>query len=199
MRRTGVLAGPLLVPALREGRPTAAVIASRHPEVVEEAAEMLSTPKLRVYRSRDPVGVELSASLAELAVLACGMADALGLGATARGLVVVRAVRELGRLIQAVGGDPMTATGLAGLGDVLVRGSDASSDAYRLGIALAKGSAPEQKTVASLEQTAARLSALVRKHKVRAYVFEALASLFRDKVLPSTLVEQLMTIPVLDE
>jgi glycerol-3-phosphate dehydrogenase (NAD(P)+) len=199
VRRVGVLAGPLLVAALRHGRPTAAVIASRHPEVVAEFAETLSTPKLRVYRSRDPVGVELSASLVELAVLGCAMADALALGAAARALVIVRAVREMGRLVHAVGGDPNTANGLAGLGDILVRSVDETAPAYKLGTQLAKGDTADPAALASLEHTAARLEALNRAHKVSANLFEAVAALLRDKLTPGVLVERLMTIRVLDE
>jgi glycerol-3-phosphate dehydrogenase (NAD(P)+) len=199
VRRTGVLAGPLLVGSLREGRPTAAVIASRHPEVVEEFAEALSTPKLRVYRSRDPIGVELCGSLVELALLGCGAVDTLALGAAARTLLVVRAVRELGRLVQVVGGDPVTATGLAGLGDILVRGVDDSSSAYRLGAALAKGDEIDPAAMSSLQQTARRLSALKVGQKASARLFDGLASFVRDRVPPGDLIEQLMTVPVLDE
>jgi glycerol-3-phosphate dehydrogenase len=202
VRRTGVLAGPLLITALRQGTPTAAVIASQHPEVVAEFSEALSTPRLRVYRSRDPIGVELSASIAELAVLGCGMADGLKLGAPARALVVVRAVRELGRLVQALGGDPLSATGLAGLGDVLVRGADDSVSAYRLGIALVTGAEPDARALQALEETAARVNTVTRNTGVRAHLFEGLAAYLgspRDKMSPAALVEQLMTIRVLDE
>jgi glycerol-3-phosphate dehydrogenase len=202
VRRTGVLAGPLLISALRQGTPTAAVIASHHPEVVAEFSEALSTPRLRVYRSRDPIGVELSASLAELAVLGCGMADGLKLGAPARALVMVRAVRELGRLVHALGGDPVTATGLAGLGDILVRGADDSVPAYRLGVALVTGAEPDARALQSLEETSARLKTINRDYGVRAHLFEGLAAYLsspRDKMSPAALVEQLMTIRVLDE
>ena len=199
VRRTGVLAGPLLVSALRGGRPTAAVIASRHPEVVEEFADALSTPRLRVYRSRDPLGVELCASLAELAVLACGMSDALELGAAARALLIVRCVRELGRIMTAVGGDPVTATGLAGLGDILVRSVDDTALSYQVGRKLALGGAAEGPALEVLRGTAVRLAALNKAHRVSAHVFEGLAALLGGKIAPSALVEQLMTVRVLDE
>ncbi len=199
VRRTGVLAGPLLVPALRAGRPTAAVIASRHPEVVDEFSAALSTPKLRVYRSRDAIGVELCASLAELAVLACGIADALELGAPARALLIVRMVRELGRMVTALGGETVTATGLAGLGDILVRGADDSAPAYQAGRKLAVGQAPEPAVLEVLRGTAARLGALTKAHRVSAHVFDGLAALLAGKIAAAALVEQLMTVRVLDE
>jgi glycerol-3-phosphate dehydrogenase (NAD(P)+) len=199
VRRTGVLAGPLLVPALRAGRPTAAVIASRHPEVVDEFSAVLSTPRMRVYRSHDPSGVELCASLAELSVLACGVADALQVGAPARALLIVRMVRELGRMVTAVGGDVVTATGLAGLGDILVRGADDTANAYQIGRKIALGQAPEPATLEVLRATAARLAANNLHKRVSAHVFEGLAALLANKVTPAVLVEQLMTVRVLDE
>lgn len=199
VRRTGVLGGPLLVSALRKGTPTAAVIASRHPEVVDEFAELLSTPRLRVYRSRDPIGIELAASLAELAVLGCGIADALLLGAPARALLVVRAVRELGRLVEANGGDPLTATGLGGLGDILVRGADASAAAYRVGRALALGEVADQAALEELRATAALLVSLNPGERVSAHLFHGLGALLAGKATATELLDRLMSMRVLDE
>ena len=199
VRRTGVLAGPLLISALRKGSPTAAVIASRHPEVVEEFSEALSTPRLRVYRSRDPVGVALSASLSELAVLACGVADAMKLGAAARALLVVRAVREISRLVQYVGGEAITATGLAGLGDLLVRGADTTSPSYRVGHALIAKEEVDALALADLKHTADSLRALDPARRVSAHLFTGVAALLDGNTTAEVLVDQLMSIKVLDE
>lgn len=198
-RRVGVLAGPLLVSALRAGTPTAAVIASHHPEVTEEFASALSTKHLRVYRSRDAEGVELCASLTELAVVACAMVDALALGAPARALVITRAVRELGRLVALLGGDPLTANGLAGLGDLLVRSVDPTTPSYQVGVALAKGGDIDPSTLDSMKRTAARLDQLNPGKKVSAHVFHGVAAALTDGVEPATLIEKLMSIRVLDE
>jgi glycerol-3-phosphate dehydrogenase len=199
VRRVGVLAGPLLTSALRQGTPTAAVIASHHPEVIEEFADALSTPHLRVYRSHDPTGVEICASLSELAVLACAMVDALQLGAAARALVVVRTVRELGRLVQALGGEPITATGLAGLGDIMVRGADESAPPYQLGHALATGGTPDPDTLEALRKTAMRLGQLNPGQRTSAHIFHGVAALLIDAVAPAALIEKLMSVRVLDE
>ncbi len=199
VRRVGVLAGPLLVSALRAGTPTAAVIASHHPEVTEEFAVALSTRSLRVYRSRDAEGVELCASLSELAVVACAMVDALSLGAPARALLVTRAIRELGRLVELIGGEPATANGLAGLGDLLVRGADPTTPPNQKGVALATGGTLDPATLASLERTAARLEILNSGKKVSAHVFHGIAAALTERVDPAMLIGQLMSIRVLDE
>src|SRR5205085_11851794 len=111
VRRLGVLAGPIGAADLSAGRPTAAVVASRHPEVVEGFTAALSTPRLRVYRGRDPLGVEVAQSLVDLVAFACGLTAGLGFGEATRSLLIVRSVRELGRVITSLGGEEQTAGG----------------------------------------------------------------------------------------
>jgi glycerol-3-phosphate dehydrogenase (NAD(P)+) len=198
--RIGVLAGPMSPADLIAGRPTAAVVASRHPEVVDEFAAALSTPKLRVYRGHDPLGVELASTLPDLVALGWGLSAALGFGGTTRAVLLVRAVRELGRLIHALGGDPITASGLAGLGDMLVRGGDLESAAFKYGAALAGAARPTPPPeVAAIIDNAAAIRALARSHKVAVHIFEGLADLVEGKVAASDLVGRLMTLPVLDD
>jgi glycerol-3-phosphate dehydrogenase (NAD(P)+) len=199
VRRLGVVAGPLAAVDLAEGLPTATVVASRHPEVVEEFAALLSTPHLRTYRSRDPLGVELASGLSDVIALACGLSDALGFGAPTRGLMVVRAVRELGRIIGALGGEPATASGLAGLGDILARGADRNSEAYRFGAALAAGGGERTPYVEELLHTNRVARGLARRHGEELHLIEGLADLIDGKVGTRELVERLMSVPVLDD
>jgi glycerol-3-phosphate dehydrogenase (NAD(P)+) len=196
VRRIGVLAGPLDAGELRAGRPGAAVVASRHPEVVDEFAAALSTPKLRVYRSRDPIGVELARSAVDVALVACGLADALELGDGARAVLLTRAVRELERLIAAAGGERSSASGLAGLGELLIRAARRDDAAFQLGRALAAQSAaaPDE-----LRATARALRTLAEKKRVQAHIFRGIALLVEGALAPKNLVEQLMTVPVLDD
>ena len=198
--RVGVIGGPLSPADLIAGRPTAAVIASRHPEVVEEFATALSTPKLRLYRGRDPLGVELASTLPDLVALGWGLSSALGFGPNTRAVLLVRAVRELGRLAQALGGDPITASGLAGLGDMLVRGSDTEGAAFKYGAQLA-GAAPvtPPPELDDTLENARAIRALARSHRVRVHIFEGLADLIDGKLPAADLVGRLMTLPVLDD
>jgi glycerol-3-phosphate dehydrogenase (NAD(P)+) len=200
VRRIGVLAGPFGAADLRDGRPAAAVIASRHPEVVDEFAAALSTPKLRVYRGRDPVGAEIASSLADLVSLGCGLVDGLGFGEVTRSVMIVRALRELGRIIGARGGEPATATGLAGLGDVLGRLRDADGEPYRYGRALAAGGAePPPPSVAELMETARALRQLTVGRRVQANILDGFAQLAAGEVAPAELLARLMALPVLDD
>jgi glycerol-3-phosphate dehydrogenase (NAD(P)+) len=198
--RVGVLGGPLSPADLAAGRPTAAVVASRHPEVVVEFAAGLSTPKLRVYRGHDPLGVELASTLPELVAMGWGVASALGFSATTRAVLLVRAVRELGRLIHALGGDATTASGLAGLGDMLVRGSDHQGPAFQYGAALAGAGRPAAPPeLAAVVDNARAIRQLASDHKVAVHIFHGLADLLDGQLAAGDLVARLMTLPVLDD
>jgi glycerol-3-phosphate dehydrogenase len=203
VRRLGVIAGPLGAADLLAARPTAAVVASRHPEVVDELAAALSTPRLRIYRGRDPLGVELSQGLVELVTFACGVIAGLGFGEATRALLIVRAVRELGRIVVAAGGEPQTASGLAGLGALLVRAHDSGGAAYRLGQAASHGQANDDETgraqTEALLRTARALRELSRQKKVTAHVVDGVADLLGGTKTPADLLAGLMAIPVLDD
>jgi len=195
VRRIGVLAGPIDAEQLRAGKPTAAVVASRHPEVVDEFSAALSTPRLRVYRSRDPVGVELAREIVDLAVVACGLADALELGDGARAVLVSRAVREMERLIAAAGGERSSASGLGGLGDLLVRAANPRDPAFQLGRDLRSGAVPPD----DLRANAHRLRKFAEKKKVQAHIVRGIAAALEGRMTPADLVGELMNVPVLDD
>jgi glycerol-3-phosphate dehydrogenase (NAD(P)+) len=195
VRRIGVLAGPLWARELEAARPSAAVVASRHPEVVDEFSVELSTPHLRIYRGRDPLGIELASAITDLIVAGVGVARALGLDETAGAILIVRAIRELGRLIEALGGDPQSASGMAGLGDVLVR-TRAESAPFQLGVRVGNGDAQAR---SELAPAARAVAALARAVKRPAHVFAGLIALVDGEVTPQELVGRLMTIPILDE
>jgi glycerol-3-phosphate dehydrogenase (NAD(P)+) len=140
-RRLGALAGPALPADLIGGRFAAMVCASPFDEVTREARRLLNLPPaIRLYTSRDLPGVELSASLSGAYTIAFGMADALGMGPGPRAVLVSRVVAEGQRLVAAIGGEAKTFTGLAGLGNLLVRispGPDDRASGYQFGRALA--------------------------------------------------------------
>ena len=128
-RRIGALAGPALPADLVAGRFAAMVCASPFDEVTREARRLLNLPPaIRLYTSRDLPGVELAAALSGAYTVAFGMADALGMGPGPRAVLVTRVVAEAQRLVEALGGEPRTFTGLAGLGNLLVRTSPGPGD-----------------------------------------------------------------------
>ncbi len=137
--RIGVLAGPALPRDLGAGQFASMVIASGFDEVVRETRRLLNLPPvLRVYGSHDLVGVELASAVAGAYTVALGLADGMNVGPGARAVLITRAVAEASRLGESAGGQGKTMSGLAGLGNVLVRSGDAADPDYQLGRALAR-------------------------------------------------------------
>lgn len=180
VRRLGSLAGPALPADLVAGRFAAMVCASPFDEVTAAARHFLNLPPaLRLYTSRDLAGVEAAASLSGAYGVALGMADSLEIGPGPRAVLITRVVAEGQRLVVAMGGEPKTFPGLAGLGNLLVRTSAESGEnapGYRFGRALGRGERPEEG--ARLPDAVRAVGAgarLVRKLRLRAPVLEAIA------------------------
>jgi glycerol-3-phosphate dehydrogenase (NAD(P)+) len=137
--KIGVIAGPALPAHLVEGQFSSMVVASHFDEVVAEARRLLNAPPtLRVYGSRDLVGVELASALSGAYTVALGLSDGLQMGPGPRAVLITRALAEASRLGVASGAEARTFTGLSGLGNLLVRATERSSD-YQLGRRLADG------------------------------------------------------------
>ncbi len=139
--KIGVIAGPALPSDLAVGEFSSVVVASRFDEVVSESRRLLNAPPiLRVYSSHDLAGVELASALSGAYIIALGLCDGLDVGAGARAVLITRVVAEAGRLIHAAGAEAKTFAGLAGLGNMLVRGGKRNgSEDYQLGRRLAEG------------------------------------------------------------
>jgi glycerol-3-phosphate dehydrogenase (NAD(P)+) len=137
--KIGAIAGPALPADLAENHYSSIVVASVFDEVVAEGRRLLNAPPvLRVYGSKDLIGVELASALSGAYTVALGLGDGLGVGPGPRAVLITRALAEASRLGVAAGAQARTFAGLAGLGNLLVRASDRSAD-YLLGRRLAEG------------------------------------------------------------
>ena len=117
--RVAALSGPTHAEEVGRGLPAAAVVACADPAIARVFQDLLHGPTFRVYTSSDQVGVELCGALKNVVALATGASDGLGYGDNTRAALITRSLAEIGRLVQAAGGDPRTVAGLAGLGDVV--------------------------------------------------------------------------------
>lgn len=115
----GVLAGPNLAREVLQGFAAAAVIAIPDQRVGEALQELFSARVFRVYTSQDVVGCEVAGALKNVVAIAAGMAAGLGTGDNTLAMVITRSLAELSRLGTAMGGDPRTFAGLAGMGDLI--------------------------------------------------------------------------------
>ncbi len=139
LRQIGVLSGPNIARELCSGKPAGTVVASRFPRVIDATREVLRSKQLRVYGNTDVVGVELGGTLKNIIAIAAGMATQMELGENAKALLITRGLSEIARLGVALGADPMTFSGLAGIGDLLVTCASPLSRNHRVGAALARG------------------------------------------------------------
>jgi glycerol-3-phosphate dehydrogenase (NAD(P)+) len=139
-----LVTGPSFAREVAEGLPTAVTVASSTPEFGHRWAEMLHGASFRAYYTADLVGAELGGAIKNVLAVACGMADGLGLGHNTRAALITRGLAEMMRLGQAMGGDPRTLMGLAGIGDLVLTCTGDLSRNRRLGMALGQGKSRDE-------------------------------------------------------
>jgi glycerol-3-phosphate dehydrogenase (NAD(P)+) len=134
-----VLSGPTFAKEIAAGEPAAVVIASEEIDLSEQMQRSFSTPTLRFYTSRDVAGVEVGAAMKNVIALGAGICRGLGLGSNSVAAVVTRGLAESTRLAVAMGGDPRTLSGLAGLGDLVLTATGDLSRNRSVGVELGRG------------------------------------------------------------
>ena len=119
-RAYAALSGPGFAAEVARGKPAALVVASSDEDAAREVQHLFASPALRVYRSADVTGVELTGAAKNVTAIAAGISDGLDLGSSARAAVITRGLAEIARLVEAAGGQRETVMGLAGLGDLVL-------------------------------------------------------------------------------
>ncbi len=149
--RVAVISGPNLAREIAARQPTATVVACTDLGVAERLAQECSTGYFRPYINADVVGVELGGAVKNVIGLAVGMAEGLGLGDNSKASIITRGLAETLRLGIALGADPLTFTGLAGMGDLVATCASPLSRNRTFGLHLGQG-----RTVAQAEQITMR-------------------------------------------
>ncbi len=139
-----VLAGPSLAAEVTRGLPAAILAAGDDAHRTERVQGLFASPRLRVYTSRDPLGVELGVSLKNVIAIAAGIVEGLHLGSNAMGALLTRGLAEIARLGEALGADRETFLGLAGIGDLVTTCTSGLSRNHQVGLRLAEGQALAQ-------------------------------------------------------
>lgn len=139
LRKIGVLGGPLHAPDVVNRQPVVAVVASAFEEVCQNVSRITAATCVRVHASADLVGVEVAGAVSTVSALAVGMADALGMGDMARGVLLTRGLEEAAIVGVGLGARLDTFWGLAGVGDLIPRTTTSTDRHHRLGAALAEG------------------------------------------------------------
>jgi glycerol-3-phosphate dehydrogenase (NAD(P)+) len=138
-----VLSGPTFAREVGMGLPTAMTIASPDAEFAARLARSLHASNFRAYTSTDIVGVEVGGAVKNVLAVGAGLSDGLGFGANTRIALITRGLSEVVRLGVALGAQPETFMGLAGLGDLVLTSTDNQSRNRRFGLALAEGKSVE--------------------------------------------------------
>jgi len=147
--QVGVLSGPNLSREIARGLPAATVVAAQDGGVAERSQSIMHSPTFHVYTSHDVVGVELGGALKNIIALGAGMVDGLGYGDNAKAAYMSHGLTEIADLGAAMGANPLTFLGLAGLGDLLATCSSDLSRNHTLGKGLAQGH-PMDEVMASI-------------------------------------------------
>jgi len=144
-----VLSGPSFAKEVARSLPVDLVAASGNLPTAEHVQQLLHAPNFRVYTSKDTVGVQIGGALKNVVAVACGGSDGFGLGHNARAALITRGLAELTRAGVALGADPLTFLGLAGVGDLVLTCTGDLSRNRTFGRQLAEGKTPEQIFAAS--------------------------------------------------
>ncbi|KEY56498.1 NAD(P)H-dependent glycerol-3-phosphate dehydrogenase [Serratia sp. DD3] len=135
-----VLSGPTFAKELAAGLPTAIALAATDQQFADDLQQLLHCGKsFRVYSNPDFIGVQLGGAVKNVIAIGAGMSDGIGFGANARTALITRGLAEMSRLGSALGADPATFMGMAGLGDLVLTCTDNQSRNRRFGIMLGQG------------------------------------------------------------
>ncbi len=194
------LSGPNLAMEVAGHQPTASVVACRDPFVGERLRDVLTRPTFRCYASTDVVGVQAGGALKNVVAIAVGMAFGLGYGDNARAALITRGLAEMTRLAVALGAEPMTLAGLAGLGDLVATCSSPLSRNRRFGELLARGLDVQEalaavgEVVEGVPTTEAALE-LAARHRLTMPIAEELTAVLRRGRSPADAARRLMERP----
>ncbi|MCQ1056753.1 NAD(P)H-dependent glycerol-3-phosphate dehydrogenase [Photobacterium sp. ZSDE20] len=140
-----VLSGPTFAKELAAGMPTAISVASPDDEFVRDLQGKIHCSKtFRVYSNSDFIGMQLGGAVKNVIAIGAGMSDGIGFGANARTALITRGLAEMSRLGAALGAQPETFMGMAGLGDLVLTCTDNQSRNRRFGLALGQGKDVDQ-------------------------------------------------------
>lgn len=133
------LSGPSFAKETIQRLATAVTVAARFHDTAQEVQEAFSTDYFRVYTTEDVTGVELGGALKNVVAIAAGCADGMGLGHNSRAGLLTRGLAEISRLAVARGANPLTLSGLSGMGDLVLTCTGSLSRNRAVGVRLGQG------------------------------------------------------------
>ncbi len=192
-----VVTGPSFAKEVAQGLPTALTVHSDDADFAQSVADALHGPAFRAYTGDDMLGAELGGAMKNVLAVATGVADGMQLGLNARAGLITRGLNEMLRLNQAIGGQPETLMGLAGLGDLVLTCTGDLSRNRRLGLALGRGQSIEDAVreigqVVESVQTADEVMRQAERHGIELPISSAVREVLHGRITPSDGLRQLL-------
>lgn len=197
--KIALLTGPNLADELILRQPAGAVAASHSQAVAEHVRELFRTPYYRVYTSVDLLGCELAGAIKNVIALAVGISIGMGFGENTQAMLITRGLNEVARLCAAHGSDPLSAAGLAGMGDLVATCGSPLSRNRTFGELLGKTGSMEMaiaqgaKTVEGVASSGAIVE-IAHRVGVEVPVIEAVADIVNGSLTPEQALTRLMEI-----
>ena len=195
--RVAALSGPNLAREVVARQPSATVVACAEKGVARKLQDAFMAHYFRVYTNPDVVGVELGGSMKNVIALAAGMAAGMGFGDNAKASLITRGLAEIARLGVAMGGNPLTFAGLAGMGDLVATCYSPLSRNRTVGEQLGRGRrldeiTGEMKMVAEGVKSSKPLCAMAERHSVEVPIAQHVVRVLYEGVSPEDMVLSLM-------
>ena len=193
-----VLTGPNLAHEILAGQPAATVVACANDEVAKQIQVLLTRPTLRVYTNPDVLGCEIGGVVKNVIAIASGIVEGMGFGDNSKATLITRGLAEMSRLGVALGANPSTFTGLAGIGDVIATCASAQSRNNAVGVRLGRGESIESitgsmKMVAEGVKSSLSVSQLAQRYKVDMPITQQVAAVCEGTTSASDAMVQLMS------
>lgn len=195
--RIGVVSGPNLAREIVQGQPAATVVACPDLAAADRVAAACSTSYFRPYTSEDVVGAELGGAVKNVIALAVGMASGLGFGDNTKATIITRGLAETTRLAMALGADPRTISGLAGVGDLIATCMSPLSRNHSFGVKVGQGMTvaevtEQTKQTAEGVKSCASILDLARSHGVDVPITEQVNRVVHEGISPMDMVGVLL-------
>ena len=196
--KIAAFSGPSYATEVVKHIPTAIILASKHDDVLDEVSSLLMNEYMRIYKSRDVVGVEVGGALKNIIAFCAGICAELNFGTNAQSALITRGLAEITRLGVKMGADKSTFFGLSGLGDLILTCSSDESRNRRAGRLIGKGKTIEEAkkeigmTIESVENIEVAKK-LAEKYDVEMPIVNAAYDVLYNNLKPQDAVNKLMT------
>ena len=195
--RIAVISGPTFAKEVARFEPTALVVASTDPQIADRIQATFSGPTFRLYSSPDTIGVEIGGSIKNVVAIGAGVLHGMGLGHNPMAALITRGLAEITRLAVSMGGQPLTLSGLAGLGDLVLTCNGELSRNRTVGVELAHGRKLDEivgsmKMVAEGIKTTNAAVDLAKRHSVEMPISEQMFQVLNFGVSPREAIQRLM-------